>query len=259
MSDDYQRRPIMRAAVALLVLAVTPAVARAQGGGMAPTPLAVDLKKAKLGDWSEYSMSAGPRSGKLRWALISREGENHTLEMTMEGGPQMGGQKMALQMTLVPNPTTASKPVKKLVMQMGTMDPMEMPLDMPGMQGQRFEKPDPKKKVGQGKEQLKVAAGNFSTDHYRDTVPQGTVDVWVNDTVVPLGLVKMTLTPSKEAGPGAGPMSLELTSRGKGAKPNITKAAKPFDPAAFGMPGGHGAPPPKPPSAPPPSSPPPKK
>ena len=247
----------MRAAVVFLVLAVTPAVARAQGGGMAPTPLAVDLKKAKLGDWSEYSMTAGPRSGKLRWALISRDGENHTLEMTMEGGAPTGGQKMALQMTLVPNPTTSSKPVKKLVMQMGTMDPMEMPLDMPGMSGQRFEKPDPKKKVG--KEQLKVAGGTFSADHYRDNVAQGTVDIWINDSVVPLGLVKMTLTP-KEGSPGGpgGPMALELTGRGKGAKPNITKPPKPFDPAAFGMPGGgHGAPPPGSGTSPPP--PPPKK
>jgi hypothetical protein len=247
----------MRAAVALLVLAVTPAVARAQGAGMAPTPLAVDLKKAKLGDWSEYSMTAGPRTGKLRWALISRDGENHTLEMTMEAGPATGGQKMAMQMTLVPNPTTSSKPVKKLVMQMGAMDPMEMPLDMPGMSGQRFEKPDPKKKVGQGKEQLKVAAGTFSADHYRDTVPQGTVDVWINDTVVPLGLVKMTLTPKEGGGAGpGGPMALELTSKGKGAKPTITKPAKPFDPAAFGMPGGHGAPPPGSGTAPPPPAPP---
>jgi len=70
--------------------------------------------------------------------------------------------------------------------------------------------------------------------------------VWINDTIVPLGLVKMTLTPKEGGGapPGGGPMALELTGRGKGAKPNITKAPKPFDPAAFGMPGGHGAPPP---------------
>jgi hypothetical protein len=251
----------MRAAVAFLVLAVTPAVARAQG--MAPTPLVVDLKKATVGAWSEYSMSAGPRSGKIRWSLINRDGENHTLEMTMEGGPQMGGQKMALQMTLVPNPTAAAKPVKKLVMQMGAMDPMEMPLDMPGMSGQKFEKPDPKKKVG--KEQLKVPAGTFSADHYRDTLPQGTVDTWLSETVVPLGLVKMTLTPKDGAPPGAGPMQLELTSRGKGAKPAITKEAKPFDPSAFGMGGGaHGGTPPaapadKAPPAKPPAEAPPKK
>ena len=256
----------MRAAVGLLALVVLPAVARAQGGSMAATPMAVDLKKAALGSWAEYSMTAGPRTGKLRWALVGRDGDSHTLEMAMEGGPPGSAPpKMTLQMSLVPDPTSASKPVKKLVMQMGTMDPMDMPLDMPQMQDQRFEKPDPKKLVG--KEQVKVGAGTFTAGHYRDNVPQGTIDVWINDTIPPLGLVKMTLTPKAGAGaPGAGPvapMAIELVGRGKGAKSSITKEPKPFDPAMFGMPGGgHGGPPPpagKPADKTPAASPPPAK
>lgn len=243
----------MRAAVGLLALVLVPAVARAQGGSMAATPLAVDLKKAAMGSWAEYAMKAGPRTGKLRWALVGREGENTTLEMAMEGAMPGGAPpKMTVQMSLVPNPTSSSKPVKRLVMQMGDMDPMEMPLDMPQMPEQRFQKPDPKKLVG--KETIKVGAGSFSTGHYRDNVEQGTIDVWVNETIPPLGLVKMTLTPKS----GAGGMSIELTAKGTGAKPAITKEAKPFNPAMFGMPGGgpgnpHGGPPPpegKPPAPP---------
>jgi hypothetical protein len=231
----------MRAAVGLLALVLVPAVARAQGGNMAATPLAVDLKKAALGSWAEYAMKAGERTGKLRWALVGREGENHTLEMQMEGAMPPGAPSpMTVQMSLVPNPTTSSKPVKRLVMQMGQMDPMEMPLDMPQMQEQRFQKPDPKKLVG--KETIKVGAGSFPTGHYRDNVNQGTIDVWVSESIPPLGLVKMTLTP--KSGPGG--MSIELTGKGTGAKPAITKPAKPFDPAMFGMPGG-GSPPPSPP------------
>ena len=167
----------------------------------------------------------------------------------MEGGHAGGAPKMTLQMSLVPNPTTSSKPVKRLVMQMGDMDPMEMPLDMPQMPDQRFEKPDPKKLVG--KETIKVAAGSFSTGHYRDKIEQGTIDLWINETIPPLGLVKMTVTPTAgSGGPPAG-MVIELTGKGRGAKPAITKEAKPFDPAMFGMPGGGPGAPPRPASRPP--------
>jgi hypothetical protein len=239
----------MRAAAGLLALVVVPAVAHAQGGNMAATPLAVDLKKATIGSWAEYTMTAGPRSGKLRWALVGREGENHTLEMAMEGAmPGGSAPRMTLQMSLVPNPTSATRPLRRLVMQMGDMDPMEMPLDMPQMPDQRFEKPDPKKLVA--KEKIKVAAGSYATSHYRDTIEHGTVDTWISETIPPLGLVKMTMTPKPgaPAGPGGPPrgMTLELSGTGSGAKPVITKQAKPFDPAMFGMGGGHGAPPPAP-------------
>jgi hypothetical protein len=250
----------MRAAVGFVALLLVPAVARAQGN-VAATPMAVDLKKAALGSWAEYTMSAGPRTSKLRWALVARDGENHILEMAMQGGMPPGApDKMTLQMTLVPSPTTTSKPVKRLLMQIGDMDPMEMPLDMPQMADQRFEKPDPKKLVG--KETIKVAAGSFSTGHYRDNVPQGTIDTWVSETIPPLGLIKMTLTPKAGASGPGGPipaMSLELSSKGAGAKKGITKEAKPFNPAMLGMPGGGpgGGPPPPPPSKP--AAPPPAK
>jgi hypothetical protein len=242
--------------VAFLLL--TSATARAQGQGMTATPMAVDLKKVMMGSWAEYTMSSGPRSSKLRWSLVGREGESHTLEMAMEGGGGGAlGPKMTVQMSLVSDPTTAAKPIKRLVMQMGTMDPMEMPLDLPNMPEQRFEKPDPKKLVG--KEQLKVPAGTFSASHYRDKGAQGTVDMWVHDSVAPLGLVKIVLTPNPgEGGTGqpAGVTTIELVGRGKGAKSSITKPAKPFDPALLGMPGGgHGGPPPGPPAQKPPEPP----
>jgi hypothetical protein len=245
LARGFYKEIAMRAAVGFLALLVVPAVARAQGSSAA-TPLAVDLKKAAIGSWAEYTLTAGSRTGKLRWSLVGRQGDSHVLEMGMEGGmPGAAPPKMTVQMSLVPNPTTATKPVKKLVMQMGEMDPMEMPLDMPNMPEQKFQKPDPKKLVG--KEQVKVGAGSFSAGHYRDTVNEGTVDVWINDTIPPLGLVKMTLTPKAGAtGPGgrpAMPMALELVGKGTGAKPVITKEPKPFNPAMFGMPGsGPGAP-----------------
>jgi hypothetical protein len=213
-------------------------------GGMGSTPLAVDLKKVPVGSWAEYSATIGQMTMKSRWAFVARDKQGHTVEMTMEGGPMaMMGGKMAMKMVLVPDPTTSSKPVKQMVMQMGSQDPMEMPLNMPNMPTQKFQKPDPKKLVG--KETINVAAGSFKTSHYRDTVENGTTDVWVSEDVAPLGMVKVQTTPTPGAkGPGGMPMpsvSMELVARGKDAKPTITKAPKPFNPALmFG--GGAGRP-----------------
>jgi hypothetical protein len=161
--------------------------------------------------------------------------------MTAEGGPMaaMGG-KMVMRMVLVPDPIKADKPVKEMVMQMGDKDPMQLPLNMPGMPAQKFQKPDPKKLVG--KESIKVAGGTFKASHYRETTDSGTIDSWVSTEAPPLGMIKVATTPKAGAtGPGGQPLppvTMELSARGKDAKPSITKAPKPFDPQSMGGPGG---------------------
>jgi hypothetical protein len=113
----------------------------------------------------------------------------------------------------------------------------------PGAPVQKFKKPDPNTVVG--KETVKVAAGTFKTTHYRDKVQAGSVDVWVSDEVAPLGLVKVLTTPdAKQGTPGTAVMELQAT--GKGAKPTVTKPAKPFDPQQM-MGGGPAPRPSKPP------------
>jgi hypothetical protein len=217
----------------------------------APTPLTLDLGKVPIGSWSEYAMTIAAGGGvtvKSRWALVARDANSNTLEMSAEGPPlePMGG-KMTAKLVLVPDPVKSDHPVKQMVMKLGDRDPMEMPLDMPGMPAQKFQKPDPKKLVG--KESVKVTAGSFKANHYRDVNNGMTIDFWTADTVQPLGLVKLTTQPQPGAQAQGGQpipsVTLQLTGRGKDARPTITKPAKPFDPAAF-------APPPsgRPPSAP---------
>jgi len=215
-----------------LALVLLPAVAVAQSTGAPQSlPLVVDLKKAAVGSWAEYSMSFGDIKMKSRWALVARDASSTTLEMSMQGGPaaQMGG-KIALKMVLDPDPIGAKKPVKEIVMQIGDGEPMLAPPDAPT---QKFQKPDAKTLVG--KETIKVAAGSFKTTHYRDHTPVGTVDVWVSEEVPPLGLVKFATTPEPSTGktsqPPTPPATLELAATGTGAKPIITKSAKPFDPS----------------------------
>jgi hypothetical protein len=227
----------MRTFLALASLLLLPAAALGQGGPPS-TPVAVNLQKVPVGSWADYTLSLNDMTGKVRWALVERNANGVSLEMILEGPPaqMMGQQKVTTKLVLAPDPLNTSKPVKQMIMQLGDQDPMEAPADSPQMQGQKFEKPDPKKLVG--KENLKVPAGSFATSHYRDVHDQATVDFWVSEALPPLGLVKMTVTP--KPGAQAPKVSFELSAKGSDAKATVTK--KPLQMNAAGKPPAAGKP-----------------
>jgi hypothetical protein len=170
--------------------------------------------------------------------------------------------KMVMQMTLSPNSDAS---IKKMVMQLGAGDPMELPTSM--TDNKPFTKPNAKGLVGS--ETIKVGAGSFKTKHYRDKTPQGDkLEYWVSESVAPMGLVKVEVD-QKNNPQVKGKLIMELTATGKDAKPAITKPPKPFDQAALmqqmmgaggggpGAAGGKPAAPPAPaPAAVPPAAPP---
>jgi hypothetical protein len=209
--------------LAFVTCLVAPAAAWAQMAQGPPTPLAVDLAKIAVGSWAKYNMTMGtmpPMSMKM--ALVGRNTAGNTLEMSVEGGLAAKAGKVITQMTLAPG---SEGNVKKLILQVGANDPMEMPVQ--GAQGKQFAKPDPKTLVKE--ETVKVAAGSYKTKHYHDKTPQGdTVDFWVTESVAPLGLVKIEMT-QKSNPMISGPIKMELAALGKDAKPDVTKAPKPFD------------------------------
>jgi hypothetical protein len=252
-------------ALGLILSAGIPAVANAQTGpGQGPPmPMAMDLAKVAAGSWADYAMTMGQLPPmKMRMALVNKTAAANVIETSIEGGMMAAAGKMIMQMTLGPGTEGA---VKKMVMQLGAADPMDMPVEMSG--GKPFTKPTAKGLIGS--ETVKVAAGTFKTKHYRDKSPQGDkTDYWVTDTVPPFGLVKLEV--EQKSNPQLqGKLKFELTGMGKDAKQAITKPAKPFDQAALmqqmmgAAAGGAGAgagakpasPPPPAPSAPPPAAP----
>jgi hypothetical protein len=206
--------------------ALAPSSASAQMSPQPPMPMVVDLKKVEIGSWTSYSMTVGQMTMTAKLALVARDASSATMETSMEGGmmAMMGG-KMTVKMVMDPDPTTAAKPVKQMILQVGDKDPMLAP---DTMQAQRYSKPDPKTLVGQ--ETIKVPAGSFKTSHYRNKTEQGTVDVWVSEEAPPTGMVKMTTSAMQASAQPIPPMAMELSAMGKGAKSTITKAPKPFDP-----------------------------
>ncbi len=222
-----------------LVLALLPTSALAQATGSPQSlPLVVDLKKVAVGSWAEYGMKFGELNMKSRWAMVARDDKSATMEMSMDNpvAAQMpGGGKITLKMVMDLDPVKAEDPVKEMVMQIGDGEPMQAPSEAPR---QKFQKPDARTLVG--KESIKVPAGTFKTSHYRDHSTVGTVDVWVSEDVSPLGIVKVLTTPDPQESEGKKieipAATLQLVATGTGAKPIITKPAKPFNPAGMGGP-----------------------
>jgi hypothetical protein len=256
------------------------AQAQMRGGAGVPTmPVATSLDKVAVGTWAEYEVKRGAEPGrKLRQALVGKEGGGFVVETRGENGR---GERVLTRQLLDADPTKEGG-VKKVVMQMGDSDPMEMPVGGgwrggpggggpggggPGAgpgggggpqagggdgdrrggrrMGGRFLKPDAKSLLG--KETVKVPAGAIPADHYRVDNPRGgTIDYWLARDAGPFGLVKLQL--ERVAGPGeeGGKVTYELSAKGKGAKAELTRPAKPFDPevmrARFGGrgPGGGG-------------------
>jgi hypothetical protein len=212
--------------IALAALTVSSAAWGQAPGVPAGMPLVVDMRKIDVGSWADYAMSMGSIKLTSRWALVARDKKSNTLEMTTSGGPV--AKPMILRMVLAADPTSDAKPPRPMVIQFGNETPMLAP---PETAAQKFQLPDEKKAVG--KEELKVAAGTFKTTHYRDKNEMGTVDIWVNEGVAPLGIVKVLTTPQVDkSAPEAMQIpaaTMELTATGKGAKPAITKKPRPFD------------------------------
>jgi hypothetical protein len=235
------RRWMLLSACWLVAAAVSPAVAVGQGGGLpGGTPLTVDFKRAAVGSWAEYVVTVGTGDAvttmKVRWAFLARDATGNTLELTMDGAgaasARVGGKVITL-MVLAPDPVGMGKPIRRLVVQLGERAPVEIPLGLDGLPGQKFQNPDHKKLVA--KQALTVAAGAFTTGHYRDVLPDSTVDSWLNSEVGPLGVVKIVSTPRPDAaGPGGRPLppvTMELIAHGRDAKPAITRPATAFVPA----------------------------
>jgi hypothetical protein len=243
---------------------------------MPPVPIGAALDKVPVGTWAEYEIKRGDEPArKVRQALVSKAAGSFVLETRTASAR---GDKVVSQATVGSDPA-AEGGVKKVVTQFGDADPMEMPVRAQGagpgggpgagpggdgngrgpgggggggggmmgrMGGARFLKPDPKALVG--KETLKLTAGTFATEHYKQTGPRGgTVEYWLAKDAGPLGVVKVAYDRPAGGDNEAEKVTMELVGKGKGATPEITKPAKPFDPEAmrarFGRgPGGPGGP-----------------
>ena len=185
-------------------------------------PAAGNFEEVPLGKWAEYEESyLDAAKIKERVALVARGDEAITLETTTETQP---GDRTVFA-TVFSGANDAGWRVTSNVFQVGDDEPMEAPSTGPSQQP--YPRADPKRFVGT--EMVSVRAGLFKTKHYRYRTAYGeTVDYWIDDSVPPIGLVKLEAEQKQHSGFHGG-FKFELVGTGSGAIPQVTRPARPFD------------------------------
>ena len=185
-------------------------------------PAAGNFEEVPLGKWADYEETyLGAAVIRERVALVSREAERVTLETTTETRP---GDRTVFA-TGFAGANNAGWRVTSNVFQVGDDEPMESPATGPAQQP--YPRADPSKLIGT--EMIGVRAGLFRAKHYRYRTAYGErVDYWVDDSVAPIGLIKLEAEQKQHAGFRGG-FKFELVATGSGAIPQVTKPARPFD------------------------------
>jgi hypothetical protein len=210
-------------------------------GGPIRIPVLLELKKIPVGSWAEYTISHGGRPPRtVRQVLVDRDDTKATVEVILE-----------VRSRKTPQPASPDRKVTRMVVDLDLKEsaPREIvvqrshaaPRTLPTVRGsgrQRIFKLDPTKSLGS--ETVSVAAGAFSTHHYRETNPRGgTIDIWASNQVAPFGLVKMERSPGANAPArraAFGKITYALVRMGTDAKASITRPARPLHPSQMQCP-----------------------
>ena len=184
-------------------------------------PGALDLDSVPLGRWAQYEETyLGAVTIKERVALVGKGADGNTLETTTELRP---GEQTVFATVLAP----AGAQVTSNLFQTGDAEPLLAP-PAPASQ-QPYPRLDPSKLVGT--ELVTVRVGTFRAKHYRDRTEFGEqVDVWIDDSVGPIGVLKLEAEQKQHPTIRAG-FSYTLVATGNDAIPQITRPPVPFDPA----------------------------
>ena len=189
-------------------------------------PSAIDLDMVPLGRWAQYEERyLGAATIKERVALVGKGADGNTIETTTE---MPSGEKTVFATVFAPGADGAIG-VASNVFQVADTDPMESPPVPPAQQP--YPRVDPSKLVGV--DTITVRVGTFRAKHYRDRTGYGEqVDFWIDDSVGPIGLIKLEAEQKQHPTIRAG-FKFALVATGNDAIPQVTKAARPFDAAVL--------------------------
>lgn len=182
-------------------------------------PAAIDLEQVPVGSWAEYAFGFDVPRMEERVALVARGSEGVTIESSYG---KTFDERVVHSSTYAAGGEFRGES-RRNVFQMGEDEPMEAP----SLIARRYARVDPSTLVGT--ETITVRAGTFTARHYRDRTAYGEqVDIWIDDAVMPFGLVK--LDAEQKQSPVAGDrFKAELIRIGTDAVPSITKPARTFD------------------------------
>lgn len=183
-------------------------------------PYACDLAAVSIGAWAEYEQKLpSMRTATEKKAAVARGPEGLTIETTSSNFTDF-----VVAVLLDPG-KRAEERLKRVTFQDGDYDPMDSPVDQ---KHQGFYLGLDRRTLI-GEEEVSVRAGTFRTKRYRyKTRFDETVDVWINDTLWPMCLIKLDAE-LKQPWFESGRFNYELVATGTGATPKITRPAIPYD------------------------------
>ena len=203
-----------------VLVAMMPLFASAQMG-MHVAPAMRGIFNPVVGSGGEYEMTADKGTKMvMEIAIVGKESvagkDGYWFEMTMSNSPM--GQMVMKSLTVVDGTDTV---VSRMIMQMGTRPPMEMPTQMNKSSAQKQPADIRDRAEDVGSETVTTPAGTFTAERYK--MKDGTGDAWVAPKAGPYGLVKFQ---GKDS-------TMVLTKVLTDAKDKITGTPQPFNPMMF--------------------------
>ena len=203
-----------------VLVAMTALFASAQMG-MHVAPAMRGIFNPIVGSGGEYEMTSDKGTKMvMEIAIVGKESvagkDAYWFEMTMSNSPM--GQMVMKSLTVVDGTDTV---VSRMIMQMGTRPPMEMPTQMNKSSAQKQPADIRDRAEDVGSETVTTPAGTFTAERYK--MKDGTGDAWVAPKAGPYGLVKFQ---GKDS-------TMVLTKVLTDAKDKITGTPPPFNPMMF--------------------------
>jgi hypothetical protein len=203
-----------------VLVAMMPLFASGQMG-MHVAPAMRGIFNPVVGSGGEYEMTTDKGTKMvMEIAIVAKESvagkDGYWFEMTMSNSPM--GQMVMKSLTVVDGTDTV---VSRMIMQMGTRPPMEMPPQMNKSSAQKQPADIRDRAEDVGNETVTTPAGTFTAEHYK--MKDGTGDAWVAPKAGPYGLVKFQ---GKDS-------TMVLTKVVTDAKDKITGTPQPFNPMMF--------------------------
>ena len=203
-----------------VLVAMMPLFASGQMG-MHVAPAMRGIFNPVVGSGGEYEMTTDKGTKMvMEIAIVGKESvagkDGYWFEMTMSNSPM--GQMVMKSLTVVDGTDTV---VSRMIMQMGTRPPMEMPTQMNKSSAQKQPADIRDRADDVGSETVTTPAGTFTAEHYK--MKDGTGDAWVAPKAGPYGLVKFQ---GKDS-------TMVLTRVITDAKDKISGTPQPFNPMLF--------------------------
>lgn len=138
--------------------------------------------------WYELTDTASGEKFYLRQAIVDEEKVKRKAGFWVETQLQPETGFGSVYKMLLTGPATDPKNIQRLILQDGSSLPEEIPVDGKGDSGETF---DEAEKQLVGTETITTPAGDLECQHFIIQEAAGKTELWLNDTVRPLGLVKM--------------------------------------------------------------------